>query len=292
MQILLRDSELELGRFGEFLLRSRIVAEKYARYYVGWVRKFLQQVPEKEGVTVEDRITIFLDILRPQVEDWQLDQAEKAVRLYFSNYLNGAGVAQTVSEIRPDDSGRFKKAEVLDAVRRLIRLRHYSPRTEQTYAEWLERFFRYLTDRDKSSPDVGFRVTAQAVKDYLAYLAVAERVAASTQNQAFSALLFMCREVLRMELGDLSQRRALIGISPWLSASGDLNVLPHIRIGANSPVRRAAVPWDQKARWRCGSRLAGIPLRSRPTAGMGVATSWRRRPCRCGRCALPLPHPR
>ena len=38
------DSELELGRFGEYLLKSRIVAEKHARYYVAWVRKFLSQV--------------------------------------------------------------------------------------------------------------------------------------------------------------------------------------------------------------------------------------------------------
>ena len=77
------ESELELGRFGEFLLKTRIVAEKHARYYVAWVRKFLLQVPERPGVTLEDRINIFIDNLRHQVEDWQLDQAEKAVRLYF-----------------------------------------------------------------------------------------------------------------------------------------------------------------------------------------------------------------
>jgi len=59
----MQESELELGRYGEYLLKSRIVAEKYARYYVGWVRKFLAQVPQSTGVTLEDRILIFLDIL-------------------------------------------------------------------------------------------------------------------------------------------------------------------------------------------------------------------------------------
>jgi hypothetical protein len=45
MHNLNRESELELARFGEYLLKSRIVAEKHARYYVAWVRRFLSQVP-------------------------------------------------------------------------------------------------------------------------------------------------------------------------------------------------------------------------------------------------------
>ena len=102
------ESDLELGRFGDFLLKSRIVAERHARYYVAWVRKFLAQVPERAGVTLEDRIMIFLDNLRHQVQDWQLDQAEKAVRLYFSNYLNGARAEPAVTSVTPDPAGRVQ----------------------------------------------------------------------------------------------------------------------------------------------------------------------------------------
>jgi hypothetical protein len=47
------ENELELAKFGEYLLRNRIVAEKYAPYYVGWVRKFLVQVPERAGIGVQ-----------------------------------------------------------------------------------------------------------------------------------------------------------------------------------------------------------------------------------------------
>ncbi len=199
------ESDLELGRFGEYLLKSRIVAEKHARYYVSWVRKFLAQVPPKDGLTVEDRLTIFLDNLTPYIEAWQRDQAEKAVRLYFSNYLTEAATVAPAPPVQPDASGSRRKADVLDAVRRLIRLRHYSSRTEQTYADWLQRFFRYLDSCSPSPRPEDCRITPQAIKDYLAYLAVKERVAASTQNQAFSALLFMCREVLQIDMGDLSQ---------------------------------------------------------------------------------------
>jgi integron integrase len=200
-----KESELELGRFGEYLLKGRIVPEKYARYYVSWVRKFLVQIPERAGVTREDRIAIFIENLRPYAEDWQVDQAEKALRVYFSNYLTDGGTGQSVSELKPDETGGYRQVDVLDAVRRLIRLRHYSHSTEQTYIGWLQRFFRYLESLGKPVQAGTVRITAQGVRDFLAFLAIKERVAASTQNQAFNAILFLCREVLRLELGDVSQ---------------------------------------------------------------------------------------
>ena len=206
MHNLLKDSELEVNRFAEFLLRTRIVTEKHAPYYVSWVRKFLSQVPPKAGLNLEDRIAVFLDNLSPQVADWQRDQAEKAVRLYFTNYQKGKDAGEPpITELKPDASGYLRQADVLSAVRHLIRLRHYSYRTEQTYGDWLQRFFRYLATCEQASPAGLVRISAQGVQDYLAFLAVKERVAASTQNQAFSALLFMCREVLRLDMGDLSQ---------------------------------------------------------------------------------------
>jgi hypothetical protein len=144
-----KENELELGRFGEFLLKSRIVPEKYARYYVGWISKFLSQVPDRAGLTRDDRVSLFIESLRPNVEDWQVDQAEKAIRLYFSNYLTDTGAGRSVSELKPDAAGRLREVDVLDAVRRLIRLRHYSYSTEQTYLGWMGRFFRFLASRDK-----------------------------------------------------------------------------------------------------------------------------------------------
>ncbi len=201
MQNLPNDSELELGRFAEHLLRSRLVPVKHAPFYVKWVRRFLLQDQAHTGMSLEDRLTAFLDDLGPQVADWQRDQAEKAVRLYCTNYLKAAGNLAIV-ELKPDASGSLCQAEVQAAVRKLIRLRHYSYRTEQTYLDWLQRFFNYLAG-DQAGGRV--RITPQGVQDYLAFLAIREHVAASTQNQAFSALLFMCREVLHMDLGDLSQ---------------------------------------------------------------------------------------
>jgi integron integrase len=80
---------------------------------------------------------------------------------------------------------------------RLLRLRHYSPRTERTYVGWARRYFRYLAATGFARPDT------ETAKAYISYLATRRQVAASTQNQAFNALLFLHRHILLVDLGDM-----------------------------------------------------------------------------------------
>jgi len=77
-----------------------------------------------------------------------------------------------------------------------INIRHYSRKTLKTYADWGRKFQRYLHDKP---PD---ELSSIEVKEYLTYLAVQCRVASSTQNQAFNALLFLFRHVLKKDFGD------------------------------------------------------------------------------------------
>jgi integron integrase len=77
-----------------------------------------------------------------------------------------------------------------------IKIRHYSRKTLKTYADWARKFQRYLRDKP---PD---ELSSIDVKEYLTYLAVQCRVASSTQNQAFNALLFLFRHVLKKDFGD------------------------------------------------------------------------------------------
>jgi len=84
--------------------------------------------------------------------------------------------------------------KLLDQVRDALRLKHYSIRTEQAYVNWTRRFIFFHHKRH--SRDMG----VPEVEAFLSYLAVDERVAASTQNQALSALLFLYREVLHQNL--------------------------------------------------------------------------------------------
>ena len=84
--------------------------------------------------------------------------------------------------------------KLLDRVRAEIRVKHYSIRTEQAYVDWIKRFIVHF---DKRHPrDLG----ATEVEAFLTHLAVEGQVAASTQNQAKSAILFLYREVLAQEL--------------------------------------------------------------------------------------------
>lgn len=84
--------------------------------------------------------------------------------------------------------------KLLDQVRGKIRLKHYSLRTEQAYSDWIRRFIRF---HDKRHPR---EMGAAEVEAFLTHLAVEGKVAASTQNQAKSALLFLYKEVLESEL--------------------------------------------------------------------------------------------
>jgi len=98
--------------------------------------------------------------------------------------------ASVKSEAEP---GKGKK--LLEQMRDVLRLRHYSLRTERTYCDWVERFIRFHGLRHP-------REMGEAeVVEFLTYLAREGNVAASTQNQALSALLFLYQQVLGQKVG-------------------------------------------------------------------------------------------
>ena len=89
--------------------------------------------------------------------------------------------------------------KLLDQVRDEIRYRHYSIRTEEAYTQWIKRFILY---HNKKHPA---QMGAKEIKEYLTYLAVKQKVASSTQNQALNALVFLYKEVLKLEIADFSE---------------------------------------------------------------------------------------
>ena len=91
------------------------------------------------------------------------------------------------------------KPKLLDQVRDVIGRKHFSIRTEQTYVEWIK---RYIFFHGKRHPN---EMAEAEITAFLTHLARAGKVAASTQNQALSALLFLYREVLQQNIGRLHQ---------------------------------------------------------------------------------------
>ena len=108
----------------------------------------------------------------------------------MSSIANGPRSAPVVRF--PEAASRPK---LLDQVRHAIRVRHYSRRTEQAYVDWIR---RYIFFHNKKHPSA---MGADEIAAFLSWLAVERRVSASTQSQALSALVFLYREVLGVDVG-------------------------------------------------------------------------------------------
>lgn len=100
-----------------------------------------------------------------------------------------------MATIVPLEASMDKPKRLLDQVRDVMRLKHYSLRTERSYCEWIERFIRFHRMRHPRE------MSEAEVSAFLTHLARDGQVAASTQNQALSAILFLYQQVLRQEIG-------------------------------------------------------------------------------------------
>src|SRR5690349_10952693 len=97
------------------------------------------------------------------------------------------------------------KLRLLDQMREVMRLRHYSIRTEQCYCDWIRRYIKFhgMQSREELA-----EVSGGGVEMFLSDLAVNGNVSASTQNQAFNALLFLYREILKQPFENVQAVRA------------------------------------------------------------------------------------
>lgn len=195
----MRDLESSLQQFAEFLLKAKFVSESTAPHCVRHVRQFLSR-PATDGA-LADRVRSFCeDLEREGSQDWQVRQAGHALRLYFVHFLRRTDWHQAPASPAIDAEGQVTPLAALEQLRLRLRARHYAIRTEESYTHWARRFLDHLVERQgRPRP----QVDAQAVRDYATHLAVRQRVSASTQNQAVSAILFLCREVLRVDVRDL-----------------------------------------------------------------------------------------
>jgi integron integrase len=96
------------------------------------------------------------------------------------------------------------KLKLLDQIREVMRLKHYSIRTERSYCDWVRRYVRFHRMRSREEMLPG----EPKIEEFLSDLAVNGNVAASTQNQAFNALLFVYRQILDVDLGSIQAVRA------------------------------------------------------------------------------------
>jgi len=131
---------------------------------------------------------------------------------------------------------------LLDQVRGKIRLKHYSLRTEQAYSDWIRRFIRFHGTRHPRE------MGSAEVEAFLTHLAVEGKVAASTQNQAKSALLFLYKEVLESEL-------------PWLDNVEQAKAPKRLPVVLTRAEVQALLTRLDGTHWLLASLLYGAGLR-------------------------------
>jgi len=133
-------------------------------------------------------------------------------------------------------------ARLLDRVRERIRVKHYSLRTEDAYLQWIRRFILFHGKRHPRE------MGAAEVEAFLSHLATAGRVSPSTQNQALSALLFLYREVLEIEL-------------PWLDGVVRAKRPRHVPVVLTENEVRALLAQLDGTRWLVACLLYSSGLR-------------------------------
>jgi len=190
--------ERVLQEFAQYLRRRLLLPEAGFEGYVGWVRLFLEFARPIRELGFEGCCERYIaDLARtPGRPKWQLGQAKDAVQVYYYQYRRGSD-----NETGARNGEAPDVPELLRELCTAIRRRRYAYSTEKSYSEKVRAFLAYrvrvgLGDRP---------IVPEDVRNYITHLALSERVAKSTQNGAFFALLFFFGNVLHQDLGDLGK---------------------------------------------------------------------------------------
>lgn len=132
--------------------------------------------------------------------------------------------------------------KLLDRVRALMRMRHYSYETEKRYIYWIRHYIGFHNIRNPAE------MAATEIEAFLSHLAVEKRVSASTQNQALAALLFLYRDVLSVDL-------------PWLEKFVPAKKSAHVPVVLTKDEVKQIIGKLSGTNWLIANLLYGSGLR-------------------------------
>lgn len=269
-------------------LAAQQVPEPYRIHYRKWLNYYLDFCAKYQLDHSDERnLAAFISKLQEKNQaKWFQKQAQHAISIYFQidrneriNFLAAKKIpsslgqrqealhkspapptvspsSQHVPPPAPPKSPLLQKpqvklktvgadwTEVYKKLESAIKIRHYSPKTLRAYKGWIHHLQSFVKSKDSELLEI------LDVKDFLSFLAVTRNVAASSQNQAFNALLFLFKHVLEKEFGQVegvvrAKRRPYI---PVVLTRDEINVI----------VEKARYPYDLiiKLLYGCGLRLA------------------------------------
>lgn len=169
-----------------FLNKKGNIKSQYIPYYLKWVSDCYHFLNQPLSTRLNsDKKKEFLSDMGRKYEEWQVNQADAALRLY--DYFLSKNISPTIGDI----SSNKETWELFEEkMREALRLRHRSLSTEKTYLLWLKSFKHFVNYK---SPD---QLEGRDLQDFLSQLAVEKKVSPSTQNQALNAMVFFYRHVL------------------------------------------------------------------------------------------------
>jgi integron integrase len=211
------------------------IPDREHSFFAHWVRQFFNHNPGRARRTLGAKdIGRFIADLHQDASmaTWQVEQALNALVLYYEQFrgialgeLSKLADVETEPQIKEDreeyrpvppprkikplcsvppptkmpaPTRKTDLQALREAVIKALRLEHYALKTEKTYWHWIRRFVLYHHGRKPSDMD------APEILAFLSHLALNLNVAASTQNQALNAIVFLYRKILRKEPGDFS----------------------------------------------------------------------------------------
>ncbi len=182
--------------FSEYINDYKIIIAKHQqikesnkKFYIIWVELFLKYLEknsyDEKKLSRSEMLRNFSKHLHEnnKYRDWQINQAIDAVNLLYTLIK---------------DKDAISLEFVIRQIHNAIKLKHYSGKTEKNYIYWTKQFHYYI----KKSFSM---CNSMDVKNFLTHLAKEKNVAASTQNQAFNAILFLFRHVLYKELENMEE---------------------------------------------------------------------------------------
>jgi integron integrase len=184
--------------FESFLSGRGNISEFHRPHYLRWVQMYEDFLKREGGKTTNPEMSErFACLLENRYEPWKVKQARHAVQLYsfyHSRHDAPRDVSAPVSSLTAPPDWKSAATTVVS----LMRMRHYSLRTEKAYLSWIRRFSSYVQEPKPAA------LTDEKLRGFLSYLAVEQKVAAATQKLAFNALLFLYRNVLGVEIKGLA----------------------------------------------------------------------------------------
>jgi hypothetical protein len=212
------------------LMREAVKQARLGKADGDWFPRWFLLFAQHTGQTQADRLQLaresVIGFLQSIKADGKRAQAVRAIEFYRDRTLENdtpdlSGIRSGLTRLAEQELtakgsdeiplevriGKLDRdePEVLQRIRRALRLRHYSRRTEVVYVRWAERF---LERNGGVELTVLSRLGTGQVKEFLTDLAVEGQVAASTQNQALSALLFLFERVAERKLEFVDAVRA------------------------------------------------------------------------------------